>query len=136
LFTLQNDAAKELKLPELSVEPVKVATGMAKFDLTLAVEEWPDGLLVEVEYSADLFDEETIARMLGHFQILLEGIVADPAKKIGELPLLAEAERNQSSANGMTRKRIIRATRRFRSYSRSKLRRHPARRRLFLTAKN
>jgi len=95
LFTLQSDATKELQLPELSIEPMKVDTGTAKFDLTVAVEEWPDGLLVEMEYNADLFCEETIARMLSHFQTLLEGIVADPGERIGELPLLSEVEQQQ-----------------------------------------
>ena len=100
LFTLQNNAAKELQLPELTVEPVKVDTGTAKFDLTLAAEvladgHQSDGLLVEVEYNADLFDEETIVRMLGHFQALLESIVADPSQTIGELQWLTEFERNQ-----------------------------------------
>ncbi|HEY2328967.1 MAG TPA: amino acid adenylation domain-containing protein, partial [Verrucomicrobiae bacterium] len=90
-----NNAAKELKIPGLIIEPVKTDTGTAKFDWTMAVEECPGGLLLEAEYSTDLFKAETIARMLGHFQTLLEGIVADPAKKIGELPLLSETEQNQ-----------------------------------------
>src|SRR5258708_15072656 len=34
--------------------------------------------------------------MLGHFQVLLEGVIADPSQKIGELPLLTEAERTQA----------------------------------------
>jgi len=99
LFTLQSDATKELKLAKLSVEPMKVDTGTAKFDLTVAVEEWPDGLLVEMEYNADLFCEETIARMLSHFQTLLEGVVADPGGRIGELPLLSDVERQQILVN-------------------------------------
>ena len=95
MFVLQNEMAGDLKLPELAVEPVAVDTGTAKFDLTLAAEEWPDGLLVQVEYNADLFSEATMVRMLGHFQILLEGIIAHPSQKIGELPLLTETERGQ-----------------------------------------
>ena len=33
--------------------------------------------------------------MAGHFETLLAGIVADPAQRIGDLPLLSEAERRQ-----------------------------------------
>ncbi|HEX4646645.1 MAG TPA: amino acid adenylation domain-containing protein, partial [Verrucomicrobiae bacterium] len=95
MFTLQNNAARELKIPWLVIEPVKIDTGTAKFDWMVAVEEWPHGLLVEVEYNTDLFMAETVTRMLGHFQTLLEGIAADPAKKISELPLLDETEQNQ-----------------------------------------
>src|SRR3712207_2358451 len=53
------------------------------------------GLTAELEYNTDLFDAATITRMLGHFQTLLEGIVADPDQHISTLPLLTEAERHQ-----------------------------------------
>src|SRR5271157_5404406 len=46
-----------------------------------------------LKYNSDLFEEETICRMGGHFRTLLEGIVADPERKVSELPLLTEAER-------------------------------------------
>ena len=44
-------------------------------------------------YSTVLFEKETIARMMRHFEILLEGIVADPARCVDELPLLSESRR-------------------------------------------
>jgi non-ribosomal peptide synthetase component F len=72
-----------------------VDTGTAKFDLTFAVEEAQEGLRVEAEYSTDLFTAATMARMLGHFEILLQGIAANPSQKIGELPLLTAEERQQ-----------------------------------------
>ena len=46
-------------------------------------------------YNTDLFEAATIARMLGHFQILLEAMVADPEQRLSDLPLLTEAERQQ-----------------------------------------
>ncbi|MDX2093226.1 MAG: amino acid adenylation domain-containing protein, partial [Kofleriaceae bacterium] len=48
-----------------------------------------------IELNTQLFDPSTIERMLGHYQTLLEGIVAEPAQRIGELPLLPPAEREQ-----------------------------------------
>ena len=48
------------------------------FDLTLFMWERNQGLSGSVEYNTDLFDAERIERMVGHFQTLLEGIVADP----------------------------------------------------------
>src|SRR5207244_788706 len=47
------------------------------------------------EYSTDLFDAATIDRMVGHWQTLLEGIVADPEGHLSALPLLTETERHQ-----------------------------------------
>ena len=95
MFMLQNELAKDLRLPGLSAEPIPVETVTAKFDLTLSVEERKDGLWTAVEFCADLFSDATMERMLTHFQTLLEGIVANPFQPIGELPLLPEAERAQ-----------------------------------------
>src|SRR5262249_45695889 len=48
-----------------------------------------------VVYNTDLFDASTIERLVGHFETLLNGIVANPDTRIGRLPLLKEAERRQ-----------------------------------------
>ena len=78
-------------------EPSKIAaqTGTAKFDLSLELADRPEGLVCYFEYSTDLFDAATIARMAGHWQTLLEGIVAEPTHCLVELPLLTETERQQ-----------------------------------------
>ena len=52
-------------------------------------------LEVAVEYSTELFDASTPARLLKNYQALLERIVANPKAKISQLPLLTEAERHQ-----------------------------------------
>src|SRR5437764_2865591 len=49
----------------------------------------------ELNSSTDLFDRTTVVRMLGHFQALLAGIVADVTEHIAALPLLTGAERQQ-----------------------------------------
>ena len=53
------------------------------------------GLVGVWEYSTELFEAATIERLGAHFQTLLEGIVADPKRRLSELPLLPEAERHQ-----------------------------------------
>ncbi len=53
------------------------------------------GLAGSWEYNCDLFDAETIERMAGHFQVLVEGILVNPEQPIAELPLLTEPERHQ-----------------------------------------
>jgi amino acid adenylation domain-containing protein len=72
-----------------------IDNGTAKFELYLGLEEKPEGLIGRIEYRTDLFDAPTIERMIGHFQTLLEGIVANPLERISELPLLTETERHQ-----------------------------------------
>src|SRR5262249_62354699 len=61
--------------------------------LTMMVEEAERELVVAFEYSTDLFDALTIGHMLHHFRTLLEAIVANPRKRVAELPLLTVTER-------------------------------------------
>ena len=86
------------RLPEISgltITSLKIRETMAKFDLFLSMGETEQGMAGYLEYNQELFDEITIGRMAGHFQMLIEGIVTNPEARISELPLLAEAERHQ-----------------------------------------
>ena len=106
VFALQNAPMSALELPELTLSPLQfVDTETTRFDLEFHLWEQKEnnGLGVDssegisgfVVYSTDLFDAATINRMLGHFQILLEGIVANPEQRVAELPILSEAELHQ-----------------------------------------
>jgi len=95
MFVLQNAGSEDWQLPGLTLSPLEIESVTAKFDLTLAIEEKESGLRGVWEYNSDLFDGTTITRMLGHFQTLLAGIVANPEQSMSELPLLTEAERHQ-----------------------------------------
>lgn len=72
-----------------------VTVGTSKFDLSLELDDRPEGLIGRFEYNSDLFDTTTIERMVGHWQTLLAGIVANPALRLTELPMLTAAERTQ-----------------------------------------
>jgi amino acid adenylation domain-containing protein len=66
---------------------------VSAFDLSLDVCRVGEGLRATMLYRTDLFDRPTIERMLGHFQTLLEGAVANPDLPVSALPLLTQAER-------------------------------------------
>jgi amino acid adenylation domain-containing protein len=91
-FALQNAPGEELKLPGLKLTRVDVQSSTARFDLSLLLEESAEGLTGLVEYSADLFDEESIRHLLEHLRTLLDAVVADPDERLSALPLLAAAE--------------------------------------------
>ncbi|HBB30918.1 MAG TPA: hypothetical protein DDZ80_13165 [Cyanobacteria bacterium UBA8803] len=93
MFGLQNTPDSALELSGLSIENFPIDNGTVKFDLTLAMREAPEGILGIWRYRTDLFKEATMTRMLGHFQNLLEGIVANPEQPIGTLPLLTGIDR-------------------------------------------
>ncbi|WP_371865564.1 non-ribosomal peptide synthase/polyketide synthase [Dictyobacter alpinus] len=77
---------------DLNIDMLEQEYTSAKFDLTLITTETQEGLLCEVEYNSDLFAAETIAGMLEHWQVLLEGIVARPSSPLSALPLLTPRE--------------------------------------------
>lgn len=81
-------------LPDLTITSLfgYIYHGETKYDLILVMREQDEGLGMVFDYNAEIFDASTIARMLGHFQTLLEGIVADPDQRISDLPLLTEPE--------------------------------------------
>ena len=64
-------------------------------DLHLKIHDRPESLAGHVAYKADIFDRAAIARMLGHWQVLLKAILANPDRQIGRLPILTDAERYQ-----------------------------------------
>jgi amino acid adenylation domain-containing protein len=75
--------------------PQDVDYGMSPFELTLSVEEGRSDLRLVMEYNTDLFEKETVERMLTHFQVLLEGILANPEQHVASLPLLSAGERHR-----------------------------------------
>jgi len=95
MFTLLNAPTSALELPGLILCPVEVSTGTSKYDLVLDMIEEKEGLQGRLYYSTDLFDATTVGRMMGHFETLLQGILAYPDQRISTLPLLTEAELKQ-----------------------------------------
>src|SRR5579871_2685752 len=95
LFIFQNAPRGTDDLDGLKVEALQSEGVTAKFDLNLIIAPEGNGLRVSLEYNTDLFDGDRIERMLGHFQTLLQAIVADPDREISRLPLLTETEKQQ-----------------------------------------
>jgi amino acid adenylation domain-containing protein/non-ribosomal peptide synthase protein (TIGR01720 family) len=99
MFALQNAPLNSLELPHLKAQYLAVKHQRIKFDLSLILEEieTEQGSYLEGfwEYDSHLFTVERITRMVGHFQTLLKGIVANPQQTVRELPLLTESEKQQ-----------------------------------------
>jgi non-ribosomal peptide synthetase component F len=70
-------------------------TGTSKFDLTFSCKALSAGLILGIEYNADLFCEGRIRRMGGHFAQLVDSILADPSAAVCRLNMLPEDERIQ-----------------------------------------
>jgi non-ribosomal peptide synthetase component F len=104
-FNLRNFADSGLHLPGLTLETLSLAAPeehdeiRSNFDITLyAIEDGRELRLVAV-YNVDLFAAETIVRMLGHLQTLLEGAVAQPDQHLSDIPITTAEERAWLSAD-------------------------------------
>jgi amino acid adenylation domain-containing protein len=93
MLVYQNETMDALDIPGLSVEMADAEIGTAKFDLTLTVKKSENALRCSFNYSADLFDADTIAGMAGHWRELLESIVGSPdSVPVSELQMLTPGE--------------------------------------------
>jgi amino acid adenylation domain-containing protein len=95
MFVLENTPRAALEFPGVTASPFDVDSGTAKLDLSVSVEEAAGSLKAVFEYNTDLFEHSTMDRMMGHFETLLQSIVADPGRRLSELRLLTEAERHR-----------------------------------------
>lgn len=95
MLSMLNTPMRPLHLPGLQHRRTMLDSGTAKFDLTLFAIEESRGLSFTCEYNTDLFHADRIQRMLGHLEVLLEGIVENPDRRLSELPLLTKDERQQ-----------------------------------------
>jgi thioesterase domain-containing protein/acyl carrier protein len=99
MFTLLNDPTSGMALPGLKLAPIAVDCGAAQMDLSLRLTQTAAGLDGSFEYNSDLFDAATIDRMIGHFRLLLEAVVADPDRRLSELPPLGTDHKGQLSGS-------------------------------------
>ena len=83
-FALGMDGAR-ITVDGLTLESIALGGEPAQFDLTMMMAETDDGLAAALQYNADLFNAETIQRMLAHFHSLLTGDCTDPLTPVCEL---------------------------------------------------
>ncbi|WP_309228407.1 non-ribosomal peptide synthetase [Streptomyces lunaelactis] len=87
-------AAEPLRLPGVAVSAVDVPQGVARFDLTVHLEERPDGSLHgALEYATALFDPATAKRLTGQYARLLDAASAAPGEPVAALDIFDPDER-------------------------------------------
>ncbi|HWG99513.1 MAG TPA: amino acid adenylation domain-containing protein [Pilimelia sp.] len=72
-----------------------VRNDTAKFDLWISVVDRAEDLLVEVEYSRDIFEPDTVRRMVDSLQVVLEAVAARPDLRVSQVPVLTGEERHR-----------------------------------------
>ncbi|HVR96679.1 MAG TPA: amino acid adenylation domain-containing protein [Thermoanaerobaculia bacterium] len=95
MLVLQNYPRPVVRRGDTTITPVEVEVDRANFDLTLWLAEEEGEIAGELEHNLDLFEPATARRFSGQLRNLLRAALADPDRRISELPLLGEAERHQ-----------------------------------------
>jgi non-ribosomal peptide synthetase component F len=96
MFVLHNTPeVPKILLGGVELSPESFEHEISKFEITFFVKETAEGLQGSVQYRSDLYNPQTIVRMIGHYQELLRSVVKAPSQKIGHLHLLTVAEEDQ-----------------------------------------
>jgi alpha-ketoglutarate-dependent taurine dioxygenase len=106
LFVMQNMPMPALELGGLTLTPLELDSGIAKFDLVLFVGETEQGIAGTWKYNTDLFDAAAIEQMSSRFETLLNSIVAQPETRLNNLEILTEAEKEQQAMQEVKREKL------------------------------
>nr|AAZ03552.1 McnC [Microcystis sp. NIVA-CYA 172/5] len=95
VFALQNAPSSPWDLPGVNIEEIQSGFDSVRVDLEVYLWDAPEGLGGFCSYNRDLFDAETIVRLMNHFKTLLAAIVENPRQSLASLPLLNPEEEYQ-----------------------------------------
>jgi amino acid adenylation domain-containing protein len=93
VFVEHQDTA--IRQPDLMMTKIEADNGTSNFDLMLGIRDKEKDPTLIFEYSTDLFDDATVARMRRNYETLLEGIASDPGQRLSQLPFLHAEEESQ-----------------------------------------
>ncbi|MEV0614743.1 amino acid adenylation domain-containing protein [Nonomuraea sp. NPDC050404] len=100
LFQIALNSGTEMDVPPvldgLRVTLMPGQTRAARNDLTVEFGEDGQCLTVTAEYSTELFERDTVERLLRHYATLLTGALALPGSPVGRLPMLNDKEQWQA----------------------------------------
>jgi amino acid adenylation domain-containing protein/non-ribosomal peptide synthase protein (TIGR01720 family) len=87
-----SDRLESIELPQLKLEYLPQIQRTSRFDLSLDMDDRPDGLVGRLEYSTALFARSTIQQLIQHFEAILAAVVAQPDQQIAQIELFSPAD--------------------------------------------
>jgi amino acid adenylation domain-containing protein len=116
MFALQNIRLPSPPKLDLTISPLddSPAPPSSNFDLTLELFDRDEGFSGGMSFSTDLFEPETVDRMIEQYQVLVAAAVKEPEQKIASLPLLRDEQsqmmidRWNDTARDYDRTRLVR----------------------------
>ncbi len=95
MFVLQNEEAPQANIGDIKLDFIQQESQSAQFDLSVDVREVNGELWITWEYRKDLFAESTIDYLQMHWNVFFENVLYDDTKKIGEISLVSESEKEK-----------------------------------------
>jgi amino acid adenylation domain-containing protein len=96
VFTLQNAGQEEMELEGLKLGMMEVEGNRAQFDWVINLSEGETGIEGTLIYSTDIFEEQTVGRVVEQYRRLLRGVSEDAGKRVGQYSLLSAGEREET----------------------------------------
>lgn len=90
-------AGISLQWADLEAQSSALPDTAEEFELAVLAAETRNGLTVTFRYCRSAWEREGIFRLLGHFQCLLLGMLAEPGTRLSQLSLLTAPERLQQA---------------------------------------
>ncbi len=95
MFVFQNIPIENIEISEFALKPFEFASGTTTYDLSLTLNESSEGMSCIFEYNTDLYYESTIERLANYYKHLLQLVVKDIKKKIGNIQLISDTEKEK-----------------------------------------
>ena len=92
LLIMQNIEPVDLSLPGLNISMLEHDIPTSKFDLTFEFFDGEDQLPVNLKFNTDIFQRDRIERMGKHLQVLLDSILENADRPIGQLNIMTKSE--------------------------------------------
>lgn len=103
LFDYRREESTGPVFGDAEVEGIRTPASAPKYDLLFGIEDRLDDCGLSLTYRSDLYDAETMARLLDGYLALLDDALAEPSKPVLRLRVLDDAERAlvAASASGV-----------------------------------
>ena len=95
MFVLQNTDDYQITVEGLQFSQYRFEEKASKMDLIIEAHDKYDNYRFKFIYATSLFKRETIERMAVHFENIIRQVIEEPEKKIAEIQLMGDEEREQ-----------------------------------------
>jgi Condensation domain/AMP-binding enzyme/TubC N-terminal docking domain len=100
MFILHNFQMAEVELQGLTVSPMDLDEGIARFDFSVEIFPYRNELHVYFDYRSDLYEDATVDALLESFEHILRAVMAAPQTLVEAVPLTPQKAREALLAWG------------------------------------